>query len=524
MTGREKRLVGVGALVGLLLAGLVYGAYTLKQKPQTGKTSQTAVGEPQKPLAAASDMAGMKMDSPSDSASTANVDLTPDEEKSLGLQAVEVKKRTIKRELRSVGKVAEAENQQSTISARIGGRLDKLLVRFTGENVSKGQAVASIYSPEIVSSAEEYRLALENLEKLGRTASPDAIEPAKELVAASKRRLELWGLSQEQIREIEKGDAKVHLAIFATAGGTVTDRKVTEGQYVKEGDVLYVLSDLSRVWVLAEVYESDLPSIRIGEMAGLEIEGSTRKLQGRVNFIDPMVNQQTRTIPIRIEVANYGMQLRPGMFVQVLFKGSPQADVLSVPRTAVVDTGMHKIVYVAKGNGSYESRAIEIGPAGEDFYPVLSGLKPGERVVTQGAFLVDSQTRLTSGSSGQFGGSKEYSRDSGAQNTAPESGYQITFKSDPSELKGGSLATFRASLTDASGKAVSDAQVSVRLFMPAMPSMGMGAMDQSAPLAFNGSEYSGAVTVPMAGPWNVTVEAQRNGQRIAIKQSRMSAK
>ena len=524
MTGREKGLIGVGALVGILLAGLVYGTYTLKRQAQTAPATQSADSRPQKLLAATGDMAGMKTDAPADSSPTGNVDLTPEEEKSLGLETVEVTKRSIKQELRAVGKVAEAENQQSTISARIGGRLDKLQIRFTGENVRKGQAVASIYSPEVVTSAEEYRLALDNLQKLKGNALPDATEQAKQLVAASKRRLELWGLSQEQLSEIERGGSNTHITIFSTTSGTVTDRKVTEGQYVKEGDVLFVLSDLSRVWVLAEIYESDLPSIRIGEAAELEVEGAGRKLQGRVNFIDPIVNPQTRTTPIRIEVTNLGMQLRPGMFVQVLFKRSPQTGVLSVPRTAVVDTGMHKIVYVAKGNGSYEGRGIETGPAGDDFYPVQSGLKQGERVVTQGAFLIDSQTRLTTGSSGQFGGAKEYSRDSGSQTTAPEAGYQLSFKFDPAEPKGGSSISFHVSLTDQAGKPVTDAEVTVLLFQPAMPAMGMAAVQQDARLAYQGSEYSGTVTVSSAGSWNVTVEAKRNGQRIAIKQSRMNTK
>ena len=536
MTGREKNLILVGAIVGILLASIFYYglAYERRQKAEV-RADTTSNGQANIPDSAAShkdtqagiavNKAGMKMDAPVESAAETSVELTQDEEKTLGVQTSEVKKRNVKQELRSLGKVEEAETQLSTISARIGGRLDKLMVQFTGQNVHKGQAVASIYSPELVTSAEEYRLALDNLERLHSDAVPDAVEQAKQLVAASKRRLELWGLTLEQIHEIEKGDqSKIHITIYSQTNGTVTERKVTEGQYVKEGDVLFMLSDLSRVWVKAEVFEANLPSIRLGQAVELSGEGLAKKLQGRVNFIEPMVNQQTRTVPIRIEVTNLGMQLRPGMFVQAIFREASQGEVLSVPRTAVVDTGTHKIVYVAKGNGSYEGRTIEVGTAGDDFYPVLTGLKQGERVVTQGAFLIDSQTRLTGGLSGQFGGSKEFTRDTSSPATSAGSGYQITFKPEPGQAKGGTPAIFHVAVMDQAGKTVTDAELNVHLFMPAMPSMGMGAQEQNVPLAWKGTEYSGTTTIPTAGLWNVTVEAKRNGKRIAVKQARMNAK
>ena len=171
------------------------------------------------------------------------------------------------------------------------------------------------------------------------------------------------------------------------------ERKVTQGQYVREGDVLYTVADLSTVWVKADVYEADLPRVRTGQSVEIAAEMLPTKLSGRVNFIEPMLNPQTRTVPVRIQVANPGLRLRPGMFVNATFTTTGGQEVLAVPRSAVLDAGTRKLVYVARENGVFEQRQVKLGAAGEEFYPVLSGVKEGERVVTHGSFLIDSQDR-----------------------------------------------------------------------------------------------------------------------------------
>jgi hypothetical protein len=215
------------------------------------------------------------------------------------------------------------------------------------------------------------------------------------------------------------------------------------------------------------------------------------------------------------------MRLRPGMFVQVKFAAPAGRDVLAIPRSAVLDTGMRKIVYVAKSNAEFEGRQVQLGTPSNDYYPVLSGLKEGERIVSQGNFLIDSQTRITGGMTGLFGGSKEF--DHGQAQTPAVSQIKITFRSDPGTPRGNSNATLHVALLDPSGKAVTDAQVKVMLIMPAMPAMGMGEMRAASELRWKGPDYIGTIRVPTAGSWNVEVNASRNGQLLGSYHARLSA-
>jgi Cu(I)/Ag(I) efflux system membrane fusion protein len=441
------------------------------------------------------------------------------------VETAEVKRQTIRKEIVAPGKVAEPETGISTISARIGGRIERLLINVTGDTVNRGQPVALIYSPEVFTAGEEYRLALENRQRLTASKEPQAISEADELVRASRRRLELWGVTAPQIEEIAESTEKpVQITTYSPGSGVVTRRKVAEGQYVKEGDVLFELSDLSTVWVHADIFESDIPLIRTGQKVKITaptLPGGS--IQGTVNFLQPAIDPQNRTMTARIQVPNSQMRLRPGMFVQVSLETALGAGVLAIPRSALLDTGKERVVYVAKGNGVFEKRSVEASVAGDDYYAVTRGIQAGERVVTHGNFLIDSQTRLTSTITGMFGGSKAYGGDD-ASSQPNNLKYTLTLQSEPALPKGGSEGTFHVKVTGPDGKPVTDAQVRMTLVMPAMPAMGMGEMRSAVELAWNGSEYVGKGTVAMAGPWNVTVEARRSGQILGIYRTRFDAK
>ncbi|MGH7252677.1 MAG: efflux RND transporter periplasmic adaptor subunit, partial [Nitrospiraceae bacterium] len=361
------------------------------------------------------------------------------------------------------------------------------------------------------------------LEGLGAGALPEAQAQARELVAASRRRLELWGLTEEQIRELDKAvEPQIHITIYSPVSGTVMERKVTEGQYVREGDPLYSLSDLSTVWVKADVYESDLPLVRMGQPAEIQsdaLPGTT--LSGRVSFIEPVLNTQTRTVPVRIQVPNPGLRLRPGMYARAMLKSSMGRNLLAIPRTAVIDTGMKTLVYVAKGKGVFEGREVKLGPGGQEFYPVLEGLKEGERIVTEGNFLIDSQTRLTGGLTGLFGGSKAFGREEAASSSDE---YKVTFRTEPSPPRGGAENMLFVGVLDAQGRTVSDAEVRIGQVMPAMPAMGMPEMRSAAELKWNGQEYAGKAMVSTSGSWNVTVEVIRVGRAVATYRTRFTAR
>src|SRR5213594_1765694 len=516
MTTRERTWLVIGLVMGAVVAAsIVIGRqYVVSRQEPTAAAAGTSLDTP-----------AAQPDIPSSADTAVSVELNEQEQKVIGVETAEVKRQTIRKEIVAPGKFVEPETGIGAISARIGGRIEKLLINITGETVDRGQPVALIYSPEVFTAGEEYRLALENRQRLGASKEAQAISDADELVRASRRRLELWGVSAQQIEEIASAAEKaVQITTYSPVSGVITKRNVAEGQYVKEGDVLFEVTDLNTVWVQADIFESDIPLMRTGQMAKITaptLAGGS--VQGIVDFLQPAVDPQNRTMRARIQVSNPQMRLRPGMFVQVSLEASLGADAVSVPRSAVLDTGKEKVVYVAKANGVFEKRSVEASIAGDDFYAVTRGVKAGERVVTHGNFLIDSQTRLTGTITGMFGGSKAYGGET-ASSQAAASNYTVTLQSEPALLKGGSEWTFHVRVTGPDGKPVSDAQVQMTLIMPAMPSMGMGEMRSMVDLAWNGSEYAGKGTVAMAGPWNITVEARRGGQVLAVYRTRLDAK
>jgi RND family efflux transporter MFP subunit len=521
MTAHEKKMMLAGLALGVVVSSGIYLARPALSHRLQGASAASAAAPNPTPAGAAAPPEGTASARPA-SAEIRSVELSDEEQKAIRLQTVDVKPRRFARTLLVPGRVEEPETGLVLVSARVGGRVEKLYVAYTGQAVRRGEPIAAIYSPDVLQSAREYKLALENRAGL-HSALPVAVEQADEMVTASRRRLELWGLTAEQIAEIgSNNEPKVELAIYSPASGIVTERKVTRGQYVKEGDVLYTLADLSSVWIKADVFETDLPSVRIGQAVEITSDALGVVLRGRVQFVEPALNAQTRTVAVRIQVLNPGLKLRPGMFANVALRSQESAMVTAVPRSAVLDTGLRKLVYVDRGRGRFESRAVEVGPPDQDFYPVISGLKTGERVVAQGAFMVDSQTRLTAGMTGLYGGSTEFER--GRGNTlsgTPASQVKIIFRTTPSPPRGAAQNVVHVEVTDAAGHPVRDAQVKATFLMPAMP--GMGEMRSSADLTWNGKEYAGKADIPMAGPYNVVVEASRGGQAIGSYRTRLNA-
>jgi membrane fusion protein, copper/silver efflux system len=525
MTQHEKKFLVTGFTLGLMLALGAYAVMRLRYPDRSAAQSQEA---PILKYEAASEQAtSQHTEQVQADISVSIIQLDQKEQTDIGVETVEVRRRNLQRALMAVAKVDEPETQLASISARIGGRIDKLYLDFTGQQVHRGQTIASLYSPEVFSAAEEYRLSLENRKRLGTGAEPLAVSGAEELVNASRRRLELWGLTTQQLDEIaSSARPQIELPIYSTVSGIVTERKVTQGQYVNAGEILFAVTDLSTIWVRADLYQPDLSSVRTGqsvEITSDSLPGTT--LHGRVGFLDTSINPQTRTASARIEVPNPSMRLRPGMFVQAKFAAPAGHDVLAIPRSAVLDTGIRKIVYVAKGNGEFEGRQVQLGPVGTDYYPVLAGLKEGERIVSQGSFLIDSQTRITGGMTGMFGGSKEFAhgQDEQGQARAPAvPQIKFTFRSDPQVPRGNSDATLHVTVLDASGKPVTDVQVKVTVIMPAMPAMGMGEMRSASDLTWKGLDYVGTIKVPTAGSWNVEVNASRNGQLLGSYHARLN--
>ena len=499
---------------GLLIAGLAFGiavtsaVFLTRNRPSDGPAMPPAHAATETPIST-----GMAV--PSDVA----VQLTAEEQRQIGVQTTAVRRQAMTEQITAIGRVEERETAIRTISARVGGRLDRLLLNFTGQPVRDGQPVAEIYSPEVVTAAEEYKLSLESRQHLAASQQAATLTQADALIEASRRRLELWGLSSDQINLlVESPETPIHITITSSATGIVRTRNVTEGQYVNAGEALFDVIDLSSVWVEADVFQADIGRIRPGLRAQIlsdALPGVT--LRGSVSFITPQSDPMSRTTPVRIQVDNPGMRLRPGMFVRSIFDIQLGANVLTVPRSAVIDTGTEKSVYLALPDGVFQRRTIQAGTPNKDFYPVTNGLSEGDIVVTHGTFLVDSQTRLADGMTGLFGGSTSFDQ-------TETSAYRFAFRTEPDPPAGARDNTAHVTITDAAGNPVTDAQVRITIVMPGMPAMGMAEMRGEAELPWSGMDYTGTILVGMAGSWNVVIEARRGNQLLATYRTRFDAR
>ena len=528
MTARETKLIALGVGAGTLTALLAIGLLGVRGTHFFALASAGATA----PALSPTPVAGSTTAPGTQPGTT--VELSPSEITAAGVQVAEVRTATLKTDIDAFGRVEQPEAQLAAVSARIGGRVDKLYVQYTGERVRSGQPVAEIYSPEVATAVEEYRLAEENRNGLLQSDDSFARTQADALITASRHKLELWGISEKQIDAPGK-DGVPHVTIYAYASGTVVDRKVTQGQYVTAGDTLFTVADLSQVWIKADVYEEQLPQIRQGQEVDITAESLPNKtIHGHVDFIEPSANPQTRTVPVHVHVANPGMRLLPGMFVNATFVSRAAQPSIVIPRSAVLDTGTRKIVYLARPNGVFEAREVQLGAPSDDLFPVSGGLALGDKVVLNGNFLIDSQAHLSSGMSGLYGGSKEFGGGSQGQTpaaTSPgksaEAGTaQIEFHADADPLKAGQDNSFHVNLTDAGGKPIADARVTVSLIMPAMPSMGMPEMKSSFELPWVAARqmYMGIGQPPMSGTWTVLVEARKNGSLIASTHTHLSAR
>jgi Cu(I)/Ag(I) efflux system membrane fusion protein len=307
---------------------------------------------------------------------------------------VRVEKEPFVRSINAYSYMDYAEPNRKLVTARFNGRIEKLLVDKTGDYVRKGQPLFEVYSPDLVQAQSEFLVAvsqssLASLEGGGNT-----------LVAPARKKLELMGITGDQIDELEKtGQIQYTLLYHSPIGGTVIEKKLQEGQYVNEGDVLFEITDLSVLWNMAEIYDKDQSMVRPGDPVTLRLPAfPDREFEGRVTFVYPVVNPQTRTVKIRSEFSNFHQLLKPQMYGELVFQKA-LGKVLSIPATAVLFTGKRQVAWVKTAEGQFESRNITLGEKTNGKYHVLSGLNEGDEVAVSGGFLIDSESQLKSGAS-----------------------------------------------------------------------------------------------------------------------------
>jgi Cu(I)/Ag(I) efflux system membrane fusion protein len=332
------------------------------------------------------------------------VQISPERQQLIGVKFGTVEVRPLEKVIRTVGRVDYDEKRIFTISPKIGGWIEDLYVDFTGRFVSKGEPLLTLYSPELVSTQEEYLLALRAKKDLVKSPFPEVAGSGTSLAESAKRRLKLWDISDDQIKAIEEsGQVKKTLTLHSPFSGFVLEKAAYKGMNVMPGIALYKLADLSVVWLIADIYEYEIPFIRLGQQATIQfsyLPGET--FAGKATYLSPLLDPNTRTAKVRFEFPNPHGKLKPEMFANVEMK-IHLGQKLAVPEGAIIDTGIRQLAIIDKGNGYFEPRDVKVGSKVEGYYEVIKGLKAGERVVTSANFLIDSESKLKEAVGGMAG-------------------------------------------------------------------------------------------------------------------------
>ena len=311
----------------------------------------------------------------------------------IGVRTAPVEKGPFIRTIRTVGRVTYDETRLRNVFTKISGWVERLHANSTGQLVKAGEPLLTIYSPELVASQQEYLLALRARERLANSELSG--ESGRRLVASARRRLLLFDLTPQQIAALEEtGEAPATMTLHAPISGHIITRNVTQGDRIEPGTKLLDIAELSRVWVLADIYEYELPFIRLGQVATMTLSYlPARTFEGRITLIYPVLSEATRTVKVRLEFANPDFTLKPEMYAQVEIR-SDLGERLTVPESAVITTGTRDIAFVDRGEGYLEPRELKLGVRLPDRFEVLGGLAEGDKVLTSGNFLVDSESKL----------------------------------------------------------------------------------------------------------------------------------
>lgn len=335
------------------------------------------------------EMGGMEM------STGGSVRLTADQIRTFGVTFGSAEVRPLQNEVRTVGIVSFDETRMARVAPKFGGFIERLYVDFTGEPVRRGQPLMEIYSPELVAAQEELLLAARLDRSLGESAVPGVPAGSSNLLEAAVRRLRLWDISQAQIEQILKtGEVRKSLTLYSPATGIVVEKNVLQGQAIQPGQTLYTIADLSEVWVEAELREAAAGQVRVGSDAVVELSAFPgRPISGRVEYIYPTLQAEARTLKARIAIPNPDGRIKPGMYATVRFT-TPTDSALTVATSAVLRTGDRALVFVDMGGGELTPHEVETGRITGGYTEILSGVEPGQRVVTSAQYLLDSESNM----------------------------------------------------------------------------------------------------------------------------------
>ena len=328
-------------------------------------------------------------------ASANSIRISTEKVQKLGVRTEAAQRRVLDRVVRAAGRVEPDERRIYAISPKFEGYVERLHVNVTGQPVGKGQPLFEVYSPELVSAQREYAIAAQGVESL-KGADATAQAGMQQLAESSLARLKNWDISEAQVKALARsGETKRTLTFRSPVAGVVTEKKALQGMRFMPGEALYQIADLSAVWVVADVFEQDIGLLKTGANARVRINAYPDTVfDGRIAYVYPTLNAETRTVPVRIELANPGLRLKPAMFAQVELPVGARGEVVTVPLSAVIDSGTRQIVLVQSGEGRFEPRQVRLGARGDSYVEVIEGVTDGEPVVVAANFLIDAESNL----------------------------------------------------------------------------------------------------------------------------------
>ncbi|HTM08202.1 MAG TPA: efflux RND transporter periplasmic adaptor subunit [Verrucomicrobiae bacterium] len=519
-----KALKPIGiAILSLALAGGGYWLGTRNRKQDVPERGDAMAG-----MQSAPESSGHE----GHTAASGAITVSPEQSRLIGTRTAVVEMRPLVKKVRTVGIVAYDERRIANIYSKVDGWIDNIFVDFTGKAVKKGEPLFTLYSQDLVATQEEYLLALRARDSLGSSSIKEIRAGAQSLLDVTRQRLRLWDISEQEIDDIAAtGRAKRSLTVYSPVDGFVIKKDAARGMRVMPDRELYTIADLSSVWITADVYEFELADVRVGQNVSISLSYSPgRKLNGRLAWISPVLDEKTRTAKVRIELANQDFALKPDMYANIDFDIDAGKKV-AIPDEAVLDSGVRKVVFVDAGQGRFTPREIKLGGKYEGYYEVLSGLDAGEKILASASFLLDSESRLQeamgamAGMPGMETGDKQNVPTTKTETKAALSQEKkvddatLTLSSRPEMPKAGEN-TLRLRIADKSGKPVKDSKIT---FVYNMTMPGMGVSEAQGQLAADGF-YEAKVNLAMAGEWEATVVIRRPAQKELREKFRLVVK
>jgi Cu(I)/Ag(I) efflux system membrane fusion protein/cobalt-zinc-cadmium efflux system membrane fusion protein len=452
------------------------------------------------------------------------VQLTPERMQSIGVRTGTVEYEQVSNDIRATGNVDIDERLVSYVQVRFPGYIRKVFANATYQYVRAGEPLFTVYSPDLVATQKEFLLARHNEQTLGSSTVDGVASGAETLATAAEQRLQQWDVPQSELNKLKlSGKPIMDLTINSPVSGYITERTALPNMYVETSTRLYTIADLSHVWVYAQVFQGDVGQLKPGDASEITVDSYPGRIfAGRIEQVLPQVDMATRTVHVRLAIANPGLKLKPGMFVNVALKTSI-GRVLVIPASAVLQSGTRQLVFLDQGGGNLRPQEVTLGRRVGDDFIVLKGLKEHQRVVTSANFLIDSESQLQA-AAGSFTppppGAGATGAQTGGQNASQAN---IELSTDPNPPQRGNNV-LRVKATDPSGKPVSGAEVTIKFYMAAMPAMNMAAMDITIKLPEKGGGlYEGSGKLDSGGTWQVTITVQKNGQTLAMEQLRVNA-